>query len=184
MDRWSVILTWTSSSADQSLPKWRFGKPWHERSIILVLVSIDYQAKCPEIANSFLSDWLNSPSAYVRVFSRSGDRESYQYSQVRIEFNRLNFDRGTDYWRTFYGLSSKATFRHRIWGKCSKRCQVLLLPTSMSPYFMFSVTENSLFGPSVRLAHWSVINSVQFIIKLNFPMGPTQSLITRNLRSF
>ena len=70
----------------------------------------------------------------TRIF-RSHDHESSQYAHVRIGFNTLNFERDTrtDYWRTFYGSSSEASFHHCIWGKFTNRCQVLHLPTAMSP---------------------------------------------------
>ena len=60
---------------------------------------------------------------------------SSQYPQVCIEFKIFNFyrDARNDYWRTFHGSSSKASFRYCNWGKSSKRCQVTLLPTGMSP---------------------------------------------------
>jgi len=58
----------------------------------------------------------------TRIF-RSHDRECSQYAQLRVGFKRLNFDRNTrtDYWRPFYGSSSKPSFRHCIWGKFSNR---------------------------------------------------------------
>jgi len=70
----------------------------------------------------------------TRIF-RSRDHESSQYARVRVGFNRLNFDsdKCTDYGRTSYRSSSEASFRHCIWGKFHNGCQVLLLPSAMSP---------------------------------------------------
>jgi len=50
---------------------------------------------------------------------RSRDHDCPQSAQVRGEFSGLTFDRGTctDYWGTFYGLSSGASFCHCIWEK-------------------------------------------------------------------
>jgi len=54
------------------------------------------------------------------------DRESSQYAQVGVGFNRLNFDSDTrsDYWRTFYGSSSEASFCHCIQGKFSNKKKI------------------------------------------------------------
>jgi len=70
----------------------------------------------------------------MRIFG-SCNRDSCQCSSIRMGFKRLNFDRDTrtDYWRTPNGSSSEASFRRCIWRKISNRCQVLLLPSAMSP---------------------------------------------------
>jgi len=71
----------------------------------------------------------------ARIF-RSRDRESTQYTRVRVRFNRLNFDQDTctGYWKTFYGSSNEASFHHCIFETFSNRCQVLLLSAAMSLY--------------------------------------------------
>jgi len=56
----------------------------------------------------------------ARIF-QSHVFDSAQYTQVRVGFNKFNFDRDThaQYSRTFYGSSSEASFRRCIWGKFS-----------------------------------------------------------------
>ena len=89
------------------------------------VLRVPHPRRCfPILAVIFLKGW-NSPSAYACPhFSAmcsfcSRDRDSSQYAQVRVGFKRSNFDcdTGTDYWRTFYGSSSEASFRHYIGGK-------------------------------------------------------------------